>query len=533
VTPPPRSLAERLLPAGFLLTIALYVAVIVIKPGVFFADDSYFYFQVAWNFAHGLGSTFNGVMNTNGYHPLWMLVCALVCKLSLSKAAAVHGIAAAICLCDLLMLWLVQRILARVADNLWPIAFVLLVPFSFLSQLGTEGALSGCLLAASVLAVYDFVRGPTAVRALLFNLIAALAVLARLDNIFIIGFLWLAVWLAAPVTLRASIFKLQVFCIPVYLVLWGGYLASNFYYFGIFQPISGMVKSHPTLHLRLGSNLPHTAWHMLAIILPCMALLGWKRRDLFFRLVELPFALGVLCHACYIVFRMSDETRWSWYYTSWVLLASLLLARVTSLLLPHLARFLGRSRSALALSMAWACLLVLLAGWVKISFLHFYRGPDSGQPFFLQQVAQSKGLHTAFSFDKPGQIAYYTTIRVIPLDDLMGNMDFQRQLIARGIDRYAADHGVDTFIGPPVPLNGDGYKDFCQAIYLDSMFFHCIQTGPATWMPVSVDVYARVPHSYVGSLQLHPAQLLWTQPGQVSFWRILPDASADAPRPSF
>jgi hypothetical protein len=36
----------------------------------------------------------------------------------------------------------------------------------------------------------------------------------------------------------------------------------------------------------------------------------------------------VLCHACYIVFRMSDETRWSWYYTSWVLLASLLLARI-------------------------------------------------------------------------------------------------------------------------------------------------------------------------------------------------------------
>ena len=98
----------------------------------------------------------------------------------------------------------------------------------------------------------------------------------------------------------------------MYLVLWGGYIASNFYYFGIFQPISGMVKSHPTLHLRLGSNLPHTAWHMLAIILPCMALLGWKRRDLFFRLVELPFVLGVLCHACYIVFRMSDETRWSW-----------------------------------------------------------------------------------------------------------------------------------------------------------------------------------------------------------------------------
>ena len=522
MTVPHRSTANRLLKAGFLLSIALYVTVILAKPGVFFADDSYFYFQVAWNFAHGMGSTFNGVMDTNGYHPLWMLLCALVCKMLPTKAAALHGIAAALCLCDLILLVLVRRILARVADNAWYIAFALLIPFSFLSQLGSEGALSGCLLAATVLAVYCYVCGPTPGRALLFNLAAALAVLARLDNIFIIGFLWLAVWLAAPVTQRASVFRLQALCIPVYLVLWGGYLATNLYCFGILQPISGLVKSHPALHLRMGSNLPHTAWLMLAIILPCMFLLGWKRRDLFFRVVELPFALGVLCHACYIVFRMSDETRWSWYYTSWVLLASLLLARVTSFLLPHLARLLARPRSVLAMGLAWVCLLGLLAGWVKISFLHFYREPDTGQPFFLQQVAESKGLHTAFSFDKPGQIAYYTTIRVIPLDDLMGNMDFQWQLIARGINRYAADHGVDTFIGPPVPLNGEGYKNFCQAIYLDSMLFHCIQTGPATWMPVSVDVYSRVPHSYVGSLQLGPAQLLWTQPGQVSFWRIQP-----------
>jgi len=518
----PKSVADRLLAAGFLLAVALYVAVVVIRPGVFFANDSYFYFQVAWNFAHGMGSTFNGVMNTNGYHPLWMLVCAFVCMLMPSKIAALHGFAAALCFFDLLTLWLVQRILAKVAGNLWPIAFALLVPFSFLSQLGSEGALSGCLLAATVLALYGFVCEPTLAHAFLFNLAAALAVLARLDSIFIIGFLWLAVWLAAPLALRAVVIRLQILCIPIYLVLWGGYLASNLHYFGILQPISGMVKSHSVQHRRLGSNLPHTAWRMLAIILPCMALLGWKRRDLFFRAVELPFALGVLCHASYIVFRMSDETRWSWYYTSWVLLASLLLSRVTSLLLPPLARLQAHSRSILTQSLAWVCLLVLLIGWVKISYLRFYRDPDSGQPTYLQQVAQSKGLHTAFSFDKPGQIAYFTSIRVIPLDDLMGNMDFQRQLIASGVNQYAADHGVDTFIGPPVPLDDAGYKDFCQVIYLDSMLFHCMQTAPATWMPISVDVYSRVPHAYVGSLQLDQNQLMWTQAGQVSFWRIQP-----------
>ncbi|MBT3338633.1 MAG: hypothetical protein HN855_13750 [Anaerolineae bacterium] len=40
----------------------------------FVRDDAYYYFKVAQNISEGLGSTFDGVNPTNGYHPLWMLV---------------------------------------------------------------------------------------------------------------------------------------------------------------------------------------------------------------------------------------------------------------------------------------------------------------------------------------------------------------------------------------------------------------------------------------------------------------------------
>ena len=43
---------SRPLAAAFVSCIALYAATIVAKPDAFFADDSYFYLQVAWNFAH-------------------------------------------------------------------------------------------------------------------------------------------------------------------------------------------------------------------------------------------------------------------------------------------------------------------------------------------------------------------------------------------------------------------------------------------------------------------------------------------------
>ena len=38
-------------------------------------DDAYYYFKVAQNISEGYGSTFDGINLTNGYHPLWMIVC--------------------------------------------------------------------------------------------------------------------------------------------------------------------------------------------------------------------------------------------------------------------------------------------------------------------------------------------------------------------------------------------------------------------------------------------------------------------------
>lgn len=41
----------------------------------FTRDDAYYYFKVAQNISEGHGSTFDGINLTNGYHPLWMLIC--------------------------------------------------------------------------------------------------------------------------------------------------------------------------------------------------------------------------------------------------------------------------------------------------------------------------------------------------------------------------------------------------------------------------------------------------------------------------
>ena len=48
----------------------------------FTRDDAYYYFKVAQNISEGHGSTFDGINKTNGYHPLWMLICVPVFALA-------------------------------------------------------------------------------------------------------------------------------------------------------------------------------------------------------------------------------------------------------------------------------------------------------------------------------------------------------------------------------------------------------------------------------------------------------------------
>jgi hypothetical protein len=42
----------------------------------FFHDDSFFYMQIAYNYSHGLGHTFDGIHFTDGFHSLYMLLLA-------------------------------------------------------------------------------------------------------------------------------------------------------------------------------------------------------------------------------------------------------------------------------------------------------------------------------------------------------------------------------------------------------------------------------------------------------------------------
>jgi hypothetical protein len=506
--------SSLVIPAGFAIAVVLFAIVLIRWPDNFFADDSYFYFQVAWNAARGFGSTFNNILPTNGYHPLWMLVCIAVFKLLPLKTTALHGIAAAISILDVCALLLISLILKRTAPGFWWAAFLLYIPFSFLTQLGTEGALSGFFLAALALSAFELCSVPSSTKGGLFAFCASLAVLSRLDNIFIVSLICLGAFFASPIQVRPQVRRLLLLYTPLYLVLWGGYIGSNLYLFSTVQPISGMLKAHPYGETRHIAMPPHIALLGLTIIIPCILVLARFSNDTFFRVVELPFTFGVLIHACYIAFVLSSETRWSWYYTSWILLASILFSRVLALILA--------SRSiALRNGLAITSLVVLFLVWLGMSerkLAHF--NPATVAVGYQENMSDRLHLHTVLAFDKPGRMAYYTDVRVIALDGLMGDLNFQHDLATKGIAAIDAKDHVEGFVGPPQPLDAGGRTLFCDHVFLSAVQFHCVSSGEGQWIIDGVEVFARLTGASAGRLALPPQNLVWNFPHEVAVWRL-------------
>ena len=161
----------------------------------FVRDDAYYYFKVAQNIAEGHGSTFDGINITNGYHPLWMLVCIpifalakidliLPLRILLVVIAGIHA-ATAVMIYRLIRAHLSQSI-AILAAVFWSFNSYI---HTTVYEMGLETPIAAF---AVVLVIYHLakfeqdwrVKNIPTQRFLWLGLIAALALFARLDLIF-------------------------------------------------------------------------------------------------------------------------------------------------------------------------------------------------------------------------------------------------------------------------------------------------------------------------------------------------------------
>jgi hypothetical protein len=170
----------------------------------YLTDDAFYYFKTAQNIAQGAGITFDGIAPTNGFHPLWMLICVPIFSLArlnlflpLRVLIILQGILNAI------SGYLLYRILADILDEeIGWVAAAFWMFFPAIQGITTKLGLESGINTLSILfLIFSLSRLPKKIddqslkikNYLVISLAAILCLLSRLDNIFII--LMVGIWL--------------------------------------------------------------------------------------------------------------------------------------------------------------------------------------------------------------------------------------------------------------------------------------------------------------------------------------------------
>jgi hypothetical protein len=291
-------------------------------PFRYFTSDTYYYLNVARHFAATGLFSFDGENPTNGFHPLWQIILALLYKLCLplhisDLAYCYLVILLCACFATLAILitgWTICRIrgVLPVSFTLLPVGLyaLLLSPLWIYTQdvvgnispaegplplYGTtwsyaNGMESSLALLSYALLGQAWTKAAHATNrgALLVGLLGALVVLARLDQIFIAGSIlaFLAYrWITTERWRSVSrVLALSAGCaIPV-----GVYLLVNLHYCGLAFPVSGAAKfslahiSRGNIHglhslMTVGMSSPFwldRLFRMTQMVLPAVAGIG-------------------------------------------------------------------------------------------------------------------------------------------------------------------------------------------------------------------------------------------------------------------
>jgi len=467
------------------ILILLFIVPAQIRPENFLPDDSYYYLQVAYNIVNGHGSTFNQVTRTNGYHPLWMVLC--IAGLFVSggdKLIALHVILAMQALLFLGVVWWFFKIAKLISLRFWYVALPVLAAYFLTGLYGSEAHINALML---TLAIYYLLIASTSKSIshwIATSIFLGLAVLARLDNVFIIGaLLFFGLMEQRDLDFRTWTRVFFAATLPCFLLIMS-YLLYNFFSYGHGVPISGAIKStFPQITARI-DNLNYLGkivsfFGLLSIIFS----FGFKSHALRKTLLR-AMGTGVIVLAGYVVLFTDHLTQLSWYYVSGVLNMVFLLCLVLEWIAFKAKNTINPATIHYSVTAGIVLLTVtgIARGWYKAF------NPEvitSGTPFFFLQkrlyqerwekefaVWMKRNILTQDAiliFDGPGAIAYYSDLKILPMDGLMSDYTYNDELLALGIHKYLRSKKIGFYLGPVLSRGSSYRKHWMNATGGDGM----------------------------------------------------------------
>ncbi|MDP3645612.1 MAG: hypothetical protein Q8R25_00800 [bacterium] len=436
---------------GFCASLALALAPFNFLLANTVPDDSFYYFQIARNIVHGLGSTFDGINMTNGYHPLWMLI--LVPIFSYFSTAVVVDVApihAALVLSAALnaaLGFVLLAIVSRYTSNMWIKSLALLCwffnPFNLYSMSdGLETALSMFLIASFFLSALHFRDRKTHMSLLIVGVIGGLMMLARLDNVFY--FVMFLAWLIYENGLYHGIRRVLLAGIVATVVV-APWLLLNYLYFGMFFTSASAaytIVNHRIIYQDNGYSLfqqlkavvfmtdytlrhyvlPRTGAPFVFITLFGITV-GWllytegRIRQLI-RSIPLEIFIGA---GFALVFIANASIRWSpreWYFVAFNLFLAIWIAW-------FLEKLRERDMLRAGVVLVGACLVLSLyyISWSKYLRDAYY----TSYPIFVSTLWVNDNIpdDSIIGAFNAGIVGYFSTHRVINLDGLVNNRAYE------------------------------------------------------------------------------------------------------------
>lgn len=393
-------------------------------------DDAFYYFGIARNLAAGRGSTFDGVVPTNGYHPLWLLVCTPFGPLL--SASPQFGAELLVVLSALLLLvaliWQ-RRLIARLGlpKGGWAVSIAGL-PLICSNIHGMEAGLSALLWIA--LLWTGLKRGLASPSGgVTFGLLGALLTLARLDcAIYVLALGAMLAWRDRRLASAAT-------ALAVYGAMMALYLAVNKAQFGHPLTISMLVKGGRAGKIG-GSWLSSALAYMgllSALLAPLAAFVTPKGKD---APVMWAISIATLLHVAAISSRGGSEV-YEWYFTLPVLNLAFFVAALAD-------RWPARSKLFLGASLAAMALLSARALVVRAHRPSDFQAKAEKADFLLQHAPRG----TRIAEPDCGILGYFSGVPVLNIDGLTSDFSMQDAIGHGRLAEWLTDHGVNAIVLP-------------------------------------------------------------------------------------
>lgn len=419
---------------------------------LFVPDDTYYTLSIARSLARGIGPSVDGVTLTNGFQPLIAFFLTPFFWLSDDPDVPIRAAVLGMAVCDAVLVFLLGRLAFRMAG---PVAAVVAALSWSVSPIAVANALGG--LETSLGAMLQVALVLAALRArdvdgwkplVLTGALAGLALLARVDSVFLVGLL--AVFEMA----RSGLRRVGIVA-AVALVVVAPWWSYSTLVFGTPVPQSGaavreLVAQHQALYLSVPKQLGWAAGTLIGAPFVDGAFL----RDVFFASPALAIPAWLLCFGAFAGAGVLLARRGFGPAAALSLHGAAILA-FYSLVVPALwffRRYLAPSEVVVTLLVAWACAAV----WARRESLRLLARGGAAMLAGLTLLATAwtvsfavmdpdttpdVGLHGAKGYRE----AVRDVLSILPKDAVVGA--FQSGALA-----YFAD-------GSPRILNLDGVVD--------------------------------------------------------------------------